>query len=126
MENKEKKKLIFDPETGEDLSGMTSILCGLATGMATISFILNPVAVYLWLIDTLKTTAKNANGSFLIMGFCVVNVLASIAASIVAKVKNPKSKWAVINIVYISITLVFSALLTWGFIELITKLAEKM
>ena len=114
----------IDPATGEDLTGKTSILCGLATGMSTISFMLNPIAVYLWLIDTLKTTAKNTNGSFLIMGFCVVNILASLAASIVAKIWHPKSKWAVVNIVYISVTLVLSALITWSFIALIMKLAS--
>lgn len=121
--NLENKRNI-DPVTGEDLTGITSVLCGLATGMSTISFILNPIAVYLWLIDTLKTTAKNTNGSFLILGFCALNIIASLAASIVAKVWNPKSKWAVVNIVYISITLVISALITWAFIALIMKLAS--
>ena len=124
MAKEKKKNEYIDPVTGEDLTGKTTILCGLATGMSTISFALNPIAVYLWLIDTLKTTAKNTNGSYLIMGFCAANIIASIAVSIIAKIWHPKSKWAVVNIVYISVTLVLSALITWSFIALIMKLAS--
>lgn len=116
------RKVIENPD--EDITGKTSILCGLATGFSTMAFALNPVAVYLWLIDTLKTTAKNTNGSYVIMGICLATVLGSLAASIVAKVRHPKGRWAVVNIVYISITLVITVLLTWGFMALILHYAN--
>ena len=93
----------------------TLILNGLATGVATMCFIGNPVACWMWFIYITQST-------FLIV-ICGVGALASLAASIVARVLDKKSNWAIANIVYISICFVIGGLLTWGFIALINSVA---
>ena len=101
----------------------TTILNGLATGIATMCFIGNPVACWMWLISVAERSKNYITQSTFLIVLCAVGALGSLAAAIVAKVTDKKSTWAVANIVYISICFVIGALLTWGFIALINTYA---
>ena len=101
----------------------TLILNGLATGIATMCFIGNPIACWMWFISVAERSRNYITQSTILIIACAVGALGSLAASIVARVLNKKSNWAVANIVYISICFVIGALLTWGFIALINSVA---
>ena len=95
------------------------IMNGLACGVATMCFIGNPIACWMWFISVAERSTKYITQSTILLILCGVGALGSLAASIVAKVLDKNSRWAVANIVYISIVFVIGALLTWGFIALI-------
>ena len=94
------------------------IMCGLATGISCIAFSVLPIGVLMYIISVLERTKQYIAQSTFILIACGIAVLGSLAASIVAKVRNRKSRWAVTNIVYISINLVTSGLTTWFFVWL--------
>ena len=96
----------------------TMIMCGLATGISCIAFSVLPIGVLMYIISVLERTKQYIAQSTFILIACGIAVLGSLAASIVAKVRNRKSRWAVTNIVYISINLVTSGLTTWFFVWL--------
>ena len=86
----------------------------------------NPVAVYWWLIALIyKNTGSTKNG-IIFMILCGVFTLLGLAPSIAAKVINPKSKWSVVNIVFISIAFVIALLLTLGFTALMAEAAKSI
>lgn len=91
-------------------------LCGISTGISCLFFGVLPYGVILYMISILEKTSKYIGQSTFILIVCGVAVIGSLAASIFAKVKYRKSRWAVTNIVYISINLVISALNSWFFI----------
>lgn len=91
-------------------------LCGISTGVSCLFFGALPFGVILYMISVLEKTSKYIGQSTFILIVCGVAVVGSLVASIFAKVKCRKSKWAITNIVYISINLVISALNTWFFI----------
>ena len=64
----------------------------------------------------IEKTQRYITQSVFILIICGVGVIGSLITSIIAKAKFRKSKWAVTNIVYISINLVISGLLSWFFI----------
>ena len=88
----------------------------MATGISCLFFGVLPYGVILYMISILEKTTKYIGQSTFILIVCGVAVVGSLAASIFAKVKYRKSRWAVTNIVYISINLVISALNSWFFI----------
>ena len=98
---------------------MAMALCGLSTGISCLFFGVLPYGVLLYMISILEKTSKYIAQSTFILIVCGVAILGSLAASIFAKVKCRKSKWAVTNIVYISINIVTSGLTSWFFIWLI-------
>lgn len=91
-------------------------LCGISTGISCLFFGALPFGVILYMISVLEKTSKYIGQSTFILIVCGVAIVGSLAASIFARVKCRKSKWAITNIVYISINLVISALNTWFFI----------
>lgn len=91
-------------------------LCGISTGVSCLFFGALPFGVILYMISVLEKTSKYIGQSTFILIVCGVAIVGSLAASIFARVKCRKSKWAITNIVYISINLVISALNTWFFI----------
>jgi len=97
---------------------MAMALCGLSTGISCLFFGVLPYGVLLYMISILEKTTKYIAQSTFILIVCGVAIVGSLAASIIAKVKCRKSKWAVTNIVYISINLVISGLNTWFFVWL--------
>lgn len=97
------------------------IICGLSTGIAVLSLVGEPVGVYMWLISVLEKSTNYISQSIALLIVCGIGILGSLAASIVAKVKNKEMRWPVVNIVFISIMLVIQGLLTYGFIWLITQ-----
>lgn len=99
----------------------TSILNGLATGIATMCFIGNPIACWMWFISVAQRSRSYITQATFLIVICAVGALGSLAASIVARVIDKKSNWAIANIVYISICFVIGALLTWGFLALINS-----
>ena len=105
---------------------LSTILNGLATGLSCVFLTANPVAVYWWLIALIyKNTGSTKNG-IIFMILCGVFTLLGLAPSIAAKVINPKSKWSVVNIVFISIAFVIALLLTLGFTALMAEAAKSI
>ena len=103
----------------------THIICGLATGVSTMCFVGNPVVVcFFWLLSVAQRIPSYISQSVFLLVLCAVGAVGSLAASIVAKVLDKESRWAVVNIVYISIVTVIGALLTAGFIALINDVAS--
>ena len=94
------------------------IMNGLATGISCFFFAVLPFGVLLYMISILEKTTKYITQSTFILVLCGIAIVGSLATSIVAKVKYRKSRWAVANIVYISINLVISGLNTWFFVWL--------
>mgnify|MGYP003311559779 CR=1 FL=1 len=94
-------------------------LCGISTGVSCLFFGALPFGVILYMISVLEKTSKYIGQSTFILIVCGVAIVGSLAASIFARVKCRKSKWAITNIVYISINLVISVLNCWFFIWLI-------
>ena len=92
------------------------IMCGIATGMSCMFFAVLPVSILMYVIAMLEKTREYINQSIFILICSGIAIVGSLAVSIVAKVKYRKSRWAVTNIVFISINLIFSALSTWFFI----------
>ena len=101
------------------------MLSGLATGISTLAFIGLPIGVYMWLISMLERSVSYITQSIAIMVVCGIGIIGSLATSIVARVGDKQSRWPVVNIVYISIMLVISGLLTYFFIWLMTTYAFK-
>lgn len=99
------------------------ILCGLATGISCIFFTITTFGVYLYIISIIEKTSKYINQAIFVLVCCGIATIGSLAASIMAKVKCRESKWAVINIVIISINLVIRGLIAWSFIWLINTYA---
>ncbi len=97
---------------------MAMALCGLSTGISCLFFGVLPYGVLLYMISILEKTTKYIAQSTFILIVCGIAIVGSLATSIIAKVKCRKSKWAVTNIVYISINLVISGLNTWFFVWL--------
>lgn len=97
---------------------MAMALCGLSTGISCLFFGVLPYGVLLYMISILEKTTKYITQSTFILIVCGIAIVGSLATSIIAKVKCRKSKWAVTNIVYISINLVISGLNTWFFVWL--------
>lgn len=94
------------------------LMCGLATGISCLFFGVLPYGVLLYMISILEKTTKYIAQSTFILIVCGIAIVGSLATSIIAKVKCRKSRWAVVNIVYISINLVISGLNTWFFVWL--------
>lgn len=105
--------LSVDPKTEK-----TMIMCGLATGISCIAFSVLPISVLMYMISILERTKQYIAQSTFILIICGIAVVGSLAVSIIAKVKNRRSKWAVTNIIYISINLVTSGLSTWFWVWL--------
>ena len=97
---------------------MAMALCGLSTGISCLFFGVLPYGVLLYMISILEKTTKYIAQSTFILIVCGIAIVGSLATSIIAKVKCRKSRWAVVNIVYISINLVISGLNTWFFVWL--------
>lgn len=97
---------------------MAMLMCGLSTGISCLFFGILPFGVLLYMISIIEKTSKYIAQSTFILIVCGVAIVGSLATSIVAKVKCRKSRWAVVNIVYISINLVISGLNTWFFVWL--------
>ena len=97
---------------------MAMALCGLSTGISCLFFGVLPYGVLLYMISILEKTTKYIAQSTFILIVCGIAIVGSLATSIIAKVKCRKSRWAVANIVYISINLVISGLNTWFFVWL--------
>ncbi len=96
----------------------TMIMCGLATGISCMAFTFLPIGILMYIISILERTKTYIAQSTFILIVCGIAVIGSLAASIIAKVKNRKSRWAVTNIIYISINLVTSGLSTWFWVWL--------
>ena len=92
------------------------IMCGIATGVSCMVFGTLPIAVILFMMAIIEKTQRYITQSVFILIICGIGVIGSLVTSIIAKSKYRKSKWAVTNIVYISINLVISGLLSWFFI----------
>ena len=103
----------------------THILCGLATGISTMCFVGSPAACFLWLLSVLQRSPVYIAQTYFLLILCGVGALGSLAASIVAKVLDKESRWAVVNIIYISIVTVISGLITAGFVALINEAASR-
>ena len=103
---------------------LSTILNGLATGLSCLFLTANPVVVYWWLIAMLYKNTVSTRNTVIFMIVCGVGTFLGLAPSIAAKVINPKSKWSVVNIVFISIAFVIALLLTLGFTALITKASD--
>lgn len=97
---------------------MAMLMCGLSTGISCLFFGILPFGVLLYMISIIEKTSKYIAQSTFILIVCGVAIVGSLATSIIAKVKCRKSRWAVVNIVYISINLVISGLNTWFFVWL--------
>ena len=97
------------------------IMCGLATGISCLFFGILPFAVILYLMSVLERSQRYINQSVFSLVMCGVAIVGSLVTSIIAKIKYRKSKWAVMNIVYISINIVVSGLISWFFIWLINS-----
>ena len=95
------------------------LMCGLATGISCLFFGILPFGVILYLMSVLEKTQRYINQSVFILIMCAVGIVGSLVISIIAKIKYRKSNWAVTNIVYITINLVISGLISWFFIWLI-------
>lgn len=104
----------------------TNIICGLATGVSTMCFIGNPVVCILWFLSVAQRIPSYIAQTNLLLIVCAVGAVGSLAASIVAKVLDKESRWAVVNIIYISIVTVIGGLLTAGFIALINRAAANL
>ena len=104
----------------------THIICGLATGVSTMCFVGNPVVCFFWLLSVAQRIPSYISQSVFLLVLCAVGAVGSLAVSIVAKVLDKESRWAVVNIVYISIVTVIGALLTAGFIALINDVASNV
>ena len=120
---KEKDKMVsYGPDfslNGDPVAERTTAICGLATGLSCLFFTATPVAIWLYIMAILERTSKFINQSIFILVVCGVSLVGCLAASIVAKVLDRRSRWATANIVFISINLVLSALLCWFFIWLV-------
>ncbi len=110
--------LIFDKSIYTSM-----MLCGLATGISCFFFGLLRIGVFYYVYAVLERTRDFINQAVFIIASCGVGITGSLAASIVAKIKCRKSRWAVTNIVYISINLVLSVLVSWFFIWLMNTYA---
>ncbi len=106
--------LTFDKDTAN-----TMIICGLATAMSCLFFAIEPFGVIFYIMAILEKTQAYINQTVFILIMCGIATVGSLAASIFAKIKYQKSKWAVVNIVYISIVLVITVLISWFFIWLV-------
>lgn len=104
----------------------TNIICGLATGVSTMCFVGNPVVCVLWLLSVAQRIPSFITQTNILLIVCAAGAVGSLAASIVAKVLNKESRWAIVNIIYISILTVVGGLLTAGFIALINKAAGNL
>lgn len=100
---------------------LTTIMCGISTGVSVMSFTAWPVILWLWFVQTAAKSPKNAAHYIILLSICGAGAIASIVASSLAKAWNRKSRWAVFNIIFIGIGLVLAGLMCWGFIALITK-----
>lgn len=107
-------------EVTDKAKRLSLILCGVSTGISCICLTVNPIAVYYYIFAAVNRLTSESTQMFLII-FYGISMLACIAMSIVAKVKNPKCFWASVNIIYISILLGVAALITWGFIALVVS-----
>jgi hypothetical protein len=96
----------------------TMIMCGLATGISCMAFTFLPIGILMYIISILERTKTYIAQSTFILIVCGIAVIGSLAVSIIAKVKNRKSRWAVTNIIFISINLVTSGLSTWFWVWL--------
>lgn len=95
------------------------IMCGIATGVSCVFFGILPMGVIMFMITMLEHSQKYIEQAIFVLVCCAVGIIGSLVTSIVAKAKFRKSRWAVTNIVYISINLVCSGLVSWFFIWLI-------
>ena len=103
----------------KDNEELTTILCGLSTGISVMSLTACPVILWLWLVQIVSKSPKHASHYIVMLSICGVGAVSSVVASSLAKAWNRKSRWAVFNIVFTGIALVIAGLLCWGFIALI-------
>lgn len=103
--------LTFDKNTANAM-----IICGLATGISCFFLAIEPLGVLYYMIAIIEKTQVYINQAVFILITCAVAIVGSLAASIFAKVKYRKGRWAVTNIVYITVNLVIGGLISWFFI----------
>lgn len=105
--------LIFDSRISNAMT-----LCGIATGISCLFFGVTPFGVLLYMMAVLERTQEYINQSTFILITCGAAIVGSLVLSIIAKVKYRESRWAVTNIVYISINMVKSFLVAFFFVWL--------
>ena len=79
---------------------------------------MTPFGVLLYMMAVLERTQEYINQSTFILITCGAAIVGSLVLSIIAKVKYRESRWAVANIVYISINMVKSFLVAFFFVWL--------
>lgn len=110
--------LVFDKSISDAM-----LLCGIATAVSCFCFGILRIGVFYYVIAVIERTREYINQAIFIISCSGAGILGSLAASVIAKIKCRKSRWAVTNIVYITINLVISALVSWFFIWLMNTYA---
>ena len=110
--------LIFDSRISNAMT-----LCGIACGISCLFFGVTPFGVLLYIMAVLERTQAYINQSLFVLITCAVAIVGSLVLSIIAKVKCRESRWAVTNIVFISINMVTSFLTAFFFIWLMNTYA---
>ena len=88
------------------------LLCRLSTILIIVCNLIVPVCLFLWFgAATPRQQDVYAMDVLVITVLCCgAGMLASLIMAVIAKLKEPASKWAVVNIVISSVLLVFGAL----------------
>ena len=96
-----------------DKSARTArLLCGLSTALMIICNLIVPVCLVLWFDAATPRQQDTYALDALVISLlcCGAGMIAALFMAIVAKLKEPASKWAVVNIVILSILLVLGIL----------------
>ena len=88
------------------------VLCGLSTALMVICNLIVPVCLLLWFDAATPRQQDTYAIDVLVITVlcCGAGMIAALFMAIVAKLKEPASKWAVVNIVISSILLVLGIL----------------
>ena len=98
--------------------GLSKVLCGLSTGLVVISEILSPVFMLIWLsaATQMQQDTETIDMMLICVACCFGGLILSLILAIIAKVKNRKSKWALVCIIISAVFLVTDAFATFFFI----------
>ena len=88
------------------------LLCWLSTALIILCNLVAPVCLFLW-FDAATPRQQDTEAMDVLVTTvlcCGAGMIASLIMSIIAKLKEPASKWAVVNIVITSVLLVLGIL----------------
>ena len=85
--------------------GISTVLCGISTALMIICDLVAPIGMFIWLgaATEMNQDTEVIDSMIVTVLCCGAGLIASLILAVIAKIKNRKSKWAVICIVLSSV-----------------------